>query len=87
MLPHWRLATWLLVAYNVVMPGAALAGAPYAGQVWILGTAVLGVVWLVSHPRRRHCPRCRSEVARTYVVCPHCRHEFYAPMQPRRQGV
>jgi hypothetical protein len=84
MLSRWRWATWVLVAYNALMPGAALAGVPLAGQAWILGSMVLGVLWLASHPWRRTCPRCRSEIARTYVLCPVCRHDFYSPLAARR---
>jgi Uncharacterised protein family UPF0547 len=84
MLCRWRWATWALVAYNALMPGAVLAGAPFAAQAWILGTMVMAVLWLASHPRRRICPRCRSQLARAYVACPICGHEFYTPVPSRR---
>jgi Uncharacterised protein family UPF0547 len=90
MLWRWRWATWALVAYNGVMPGAALGGAPLARQAWILGSMVLGVLWLASHPRRRTCPRCRSELARTYVSCPLCGHAFSPALTSRqvwREGI
>lgn len=84
MLWRWRWATWVLVTYNLLMPGAVLAGAPFAARAWILGTMVLAVLWLASHPWRRICPRCSSELARAYVTCPVCGHLFSAPMPPRR---
>lgn len=46
------------------------------GVVWLGGTLVLGVVWLVRRPPRRRCPRCGRNVRVGLTSCPSCGHEL-----------
>ncbi len=45
---------------------------------WFVGFVVLSLVWLMSRPARRECPRCGSEVTRGGTVCAHCHLDFAA---------
>jgi hypothetical protein len=84
MLPRMRPLIWLVVAFNALLVIAMATGTPLSGHTWFLGNLVLGVLWVASSPRRRTCSRCRTEVSRTFHVCPVCRHDFYRPLPPRR---
>lgn len=84
MLPRMRPMTWLVVAFNALLAVTIVAGVPLPGPAWFLGNGVLAVVWLASAPRRQSCPKCRSEVPRTFFLCPVCRYDFYRPLPPRR---
>jgi hypothetical protein len=46
------------------------------GVVWLGGALVLGVVWLVTRPPRRRCPRCAHNVRVGLTACPHCGYEL-----------
>ena len=46
------------------------------GVVWFGGTLVLGVMWLVTRPRKRQCPRCATGVKAGLTACPGCGYEF-----------
>ena len=46
------------------------------GVVWIGGTLVLGVMWLVKRPPKRVCPRCANDVRKGLTACPSCGYEF-----------
>jgi hypothetical protein len=46
------------------------------GVVWIGGTLVLGVIWLVTRPGKRRCPRCAREAKVGLTACPECGYEF-----------
>ena len=39
---------------------------------------VLGILWLVTRPKRRPCPVCGADVKPGVVVCPKCGHDFRA---------
>jgi hypothetical protein len=69
MLPRMRALTWLVVAYNALLAVAMVGGVRLSGHAWFLGNMVLGVLWVASHPRRRTCPQCSSELPRTFLVC------------------
>jgi hypothetical protein len=84
MLPRMRPLIWLVAAINVLMLIAMATGTPFSGHAWILGNAVLAVLWVASSPRRKTCPRCRSELPRAFLVCQVCSHDFYRPLPPRR---
>ena len=84
MLPRMWALTWLAVAFNALLMIAMATGTPLSGHAWFLGNVVLGVLWVASSPRRRTCPRCRSEVPRAFLVCNVCRHDLYRPLPPRR---
>jgi hypothetical protein len=61
-----------------------VGGVPLSGHAWVLGNMVLGVLWVASHPRRRTCPQCSSELPRTFLVCTVCRYDFYRALPARR---
>jgi hypothetical protein len=42
--------------------------------LWVLGDAILGVLWLVT--RGRSCPVCGRPVRRGLVACAKCGHDF-----------
>ncbi len=46
------------------------------GVVWVGGTLVLGVIWLVTRPPKRRCPRCAMNVKAGLTACPSCGYEF-----------
>jgi hypothetical protein len=75
--------TWLVVAFNALLVVAMLGGAPLGASVWFLGNLVLGVLWVASHPRRRTCPQCATEVPRAFLVCTACRYDFHRALPPR----
>lgn len=45
---------------------------------WALLDVILGVIWLVTRPKRRPCPACGTEVRPGITVCPSCGHDFRA---------
>lgn len=71
---------------------ACLAGTAIGGGlaitfilfIWFMGFVVLGLVWLMSRPQRRPCPRCGYNVKKGLTTCPHCAFEFgtQAPVGP-----
>lgn len=46
----------------------------------VIGTIVLGILWIVTQPRPgvRECPACGSEVRRGLTQCSVCGHDFAA---------
>lgn len=109
--PHWRVMTWVVVAYNGLMLAWVIAGASTAsGQptdcgaldaetcntasdagtaigvaglimLWLVGSLILGVLWLVTRPSR-HCPTCGRGVKRGLVACRRCGHSFRVGQVP-----
>lgn len=52
-----------------------------AAIAWlVIGTIVLGTVWIITQPRSktRECPACGSEVKRGQTRCQVCDHDFAA---------
>ena len=84
MLPRIRPQIWLVVAFNAVLAVAMTTGTPFSGHLWLLGNLVLAVLWVASSPRRRTCPRCRTELPRTFLMCTVCWYDFHRPLPPRR---
>jgi hypothetical protein len=37
---------------------------------------VLGLVWLMSRPKYRQCPRCGNDVKKGFTVCKSCNFDF-----------
>jgi hypothetical protein len=81
-LPRWRKATWALALFNLlaliwlvsgIFGGSIGAG---IGVTWFIGFVVLGLVWLVSRPSHRECPRCGSDVKKGLTVCRSCGFEL-----------
>lgn len=44
--------------------------------IWFIGFVVLGLVWLMSRPRHRQCPRCGHDVKKGLTVCRSCGYDF-----------
>jgi beta-lactamase regulating signal transducer with metallopeptidase domain len=44
--------------------------------VWFIGFVVLGLVWLMSKPKHRQCPRCGHDVKKGLTVCKSCSFDF-----------
>lgn len=103
-LPQWRVFTWIILAFNLIMLIWAITGAStgksckgltgdaltncQAGNVgtgigvgliillWALGDVILGVVWLVTKPHKRHCPVCGNPVRKGVMRCGECGFDF-----------
>jgi hypothetical protein len=56
--------------------GTAWIGASFC--LWFLGFAVLAIVWFMTKPDRRYCPRCGQEARRGQTVCRRCGLDFGA---------
>ena len=56
-MPKWRKATWTLVIWNLLIFGWVITGIPanvtVVGQfvIWLMGSALLVLVWLMSRSR------------------------------------
>jgi hypothetical protein len=56
--------------------------------LWFIGFVVLGLVWLMTRPRHRQCPRCGNDVKKGLTVCGSCSYDFaqaltQSPVPPR----
>ena len=51
-------------------------GATLVFILWFLGFVVLGLVWLMSRPKRRTCPHCGTDVKKGRTTCPSCAYDF-----------
>jgi hypothetical protein len=49
--------------------------------LWAFVDVILGVLWLVTKPKRRPCPVCGTEVKHGVTVCPKCGHDFRTAAQ------
>jgi hypothetical protein len=47
-------------------------------MLWFLGFLVLSLVWLMSRPKHRQCPRCGHDVKKGRTVCGSCGYDFAA---------
>ena len=55
-----------------------------AAIAWlVIGTIVLGIVWIITQPRSktRECPVCGSDVRKGVTQCHVCGHDFAAAFQ------
>ena len=51
--------------------------------VWLIGFLVLAVIWFMTRPRHRTCPRCGNDVKKGRTTCKKCDFDFSAQsMQP-----
>jgi hypothetical protein len=55
--------------------------------LWALVDVILGVLWLVTKPRRRTCPACGNEVKRGLTRCPNCGFDFAAAAAQGRAAI
>jgi hypothetical protein len=46
--------------------------------LWVFADVILGVLWLITRPRRRPCPACGNEVKKGITKCPNCGYDFAA---------
>jgi hypothetical protein len=46
--------------------------------LWAIVDVILGVIWLVTRPKRRPCPVCGADVKDGVTVCAKCGHDFRA---------
>jgi hypothetical protein len=44
--------------------------------LWFVGFVVLGLIWLMTRPKRRLCPACGTEAKRGVTVCSGCSFDF-----------
>ncbi|HVC76639.1 MAG TPA: hypothetical protein VND96_08995 [Candidatus Micrarchaeaceae archaeon] len=51
-------------------------GVTFIVILWFIGFVVLGLVWLMSKPKHRQCPRCGNEVKKGLTVCRSCSFDF-----------
>ncbi len=61
--------------------GTAIGAGIGAGIIltfWVLVDIILGIVWLVTKPKRRPCPVCGTELKPGVTVCPRCGYDFRA---------
>jgi rubredoxin len=50
--------------------------------LWFIGFIVLGLIWLMSRPKHRQCPRCGHDVKKGLTVCKNCGYDFAAATGP-----
>ena len=46
--------------------------------IWFIGFIVVGLIWLLSRPRRRLCPVCGHHVKKGLIACQKCGYNFAA---------
>jgi hypothetical protein len=51
--------------------------------IGFFGFVFFSLIWLMSRPRKRACPRCGEDVKKGVMVCPSCRFDFHAVGQPQ----
>lgn len=44
--------------------------------LWFLGFVVLSLVWFMSRPRHRQCPRCGEDVKKGATACKKCGYDY-----------
>lgn len=44
--------------------------------IWFIGFIILSLVWLMSRPRHRACPRCGNDVKKNVMLCRKCGYDF-----------
>lgn len=48
--------------------------------LWLVGFLVLSIVWFMSRPRQRQCPRCGEDVKKGVTACRKCGYDFAAAL-------
>jgi predicted amidophosphoribosyltransferase len=43
---------------------------------WVFGFIFFALIWLMSRPRKRQCPRCGEDVKKGKTACPSCQFDF-----------
>lgn len=44
--------------------------------LWVAADIILGILWLITRPRRRDCPTCGNSIRKGVTVCPECGTDF-----------
>ena len=50
--------------------------------LWFVLFVVFGLIWIMSRPRLRQCPRCGTDVKKGLTACKTCGYDFAAPPAP-----
>lgn len=50
--------------------------------LWFLGFVVLSIVWFMTRPRHRQCPRCGEDVKKGLTACKRCGYDFAKALEP-----
>ena len=50
--------------------------------VWFIGFIILSVIWFMTRPKGRNCPRCGENVKKGRMECPSCGFDFKTVGQP-----
>jgi len=50
--------------------------------LWFLGFIVLALIWLMSRPKHRQCPRCGHDVKKGQMVCKNCGYDYAEATAP-----
>lgn len=55
--------------------------------LWFIGFVILSIVWFMTRPRHRQCPRCGEDVKKGLTTCRKCGYDFAAglPQPPPAQ--
>lgn len=53
-------------------------GVAFIFFVWFLGFVILSIVWFMTRPRHRQCPRCGEDVKKGRTACRRCGYDFAA---------
>ncbi len=50
--------------------------------LWAAADVILGIVWLITRPNKRHCPVCGSSVRKGQTECVACGYDFRSGAHP-----
>ena len=100
--PQWRIFTWVILAFNVVMliwvitgiaSGESCSGKTgydltqcEAGHAGTGIGIILGVLWLITRPHKRECPACGNSVRKGVMQCSACGYDFRQMLQQGGQN-
>ena len=46
--------------------------------IWFIGFIIFAIIWFMTRPRHRQCPRCGNDVKRGQTACKKCGYDFAA---------
>lgn len=80
LMPRFRPFTWIILVINVIFLIWIIVGASSTSPSCPPGldpaACILGILWLITRPRRRECPACGYAAKRGVTVCQHCDRSF-----------
>lgn len=62
---------------KVVADGVAIT---FQVVVWLIVFLVLSLIWFMTRPKRRTCPRCGEDVKKGLTQCKGCGYDFAAAL-------